>query len=118
MDLLGVFGRVTIASESLSETPHIHSLGFIVNECPVRNLLDFEQNHDLNELLKIDEAKEAGAAIDSEAKLGLALIIGIISLWVIIGVYIALKNRGKLCKKGTKNGEAVFDDENSTQMST
>ena len=42
-DLLGVFGRITIATESISESPHIHSLGFIVNECPVRSLLDFEQ---------------------------------------------------------------------------
>mmetsp|Transcript_1628 Transcript_1628/g.2244 ORF Transcript_1628/g.2244 Transcript_1628/m.2244 type:complete len:81 (+) Transcript_1628:316-558(+) len=41
IDLLGVHGMV-VPSDS---THQISNLGFVVNNCPVRDLLDFEQHH-------------------------------------------------------------------------
>ena len=41
---------VTQGEDNIHSEAHIHSLGFIVNSCPVRDLLDYEKNHKVTKL--------------------------------------------------------------------
>ena len=54
-DLMGVFGMVNEENDS------ILTLGFFVNDCPVRSLLDFESRHKTTKLEKLEHMAEGFA---------------------------------------------------------
>ena len=103
-DLLGCFGYVAPDKEN-PEQDHIVSLGFIVNECPSRSILDFESQY-MKEYIKKqkeismeNEPKDHGKGIATVA----VIIIG--SAGSLSILYCCLKSRGKLCKKIDKTKE-------------
>lgn len=102
VDLLGVFGMVTPAEENDNSKAHIHSLGFITNSCPVRDLLDYESNHKVTKLSQLEKAERV--AIEEAANFTLLItIVGVcLGCMTLCACYFLLKNRGTICKKKKK----------------
>ena len=91
---------------------HIIALGFFVNSCPIRGILETEEQF-MSAVLP-----EVIAEVEhfSGSKGFLVFIFcGLITVAALIGVYLCLKNRGKICKKQGQPSELV--DQNSINLS-
>ena len=103
-DILGVFGHTVPDPKDLN-ADHIVSLGFIVNKCPGRSLLEHEAALMAKKGL-IPETVELfeEAAADEIVAMSILISVGIGCLFV--ASYYVAKNRGKICKKQSKSKSA------------
>jgi len=102
VDLMGVFGLTNNANEP------IKSIGFLVNECPIRNLLDYENHRQMLE--SITEEVEDFVIRESHDMTLIFVLIGVVvAIALFCAIYILLKNRGSLCKNRHAEAEKRLD---------
>ena len=116
VDLLAVYGWV-MADADDPETDHISSIGFIVNSCPIRDLLAWEKEHlygaDDDEVTRLD-SEDGGRRKNGKRRGGVGkgafaaiLIFSILTPFIICAaIYYILKRRGMICKKKTPTSGA------------
>lgn len=98
-DLLGFFGSAQSYQVFNEPIGHIYSLGFIVNTCPVRDLLKYETDQFASPESTVERVEEFVVDEATDLTFGYS-ILGIFLLgFAICGCYFVLKNRGTLCKK-------------------
>ena len=79
---------------------HIVSLGFIVNECSSRSILDFESSYMKWYIRKQKQTEMENAPKDHGKGIATVVVIIIGSGFSLSILYCCLKRRGKICKKG------------------
>ena len=106
--------------DDLLNSDYIVSLGWIVNECPVRGLLDFERQWYIDEgvyhnsLLEHEINKYADG---NEVGVAIALVLIISICMALGGLYCVLKNRGKICGKKRSSPDMQVNMSASDQSS-
>ena len=107
IDLLGLFGYI-MQLPSGDHSEYIYALGFIMNDCPTRDSVDYEANWVMPDKEKHKEmaAERRRGEDKSIAIVILAIIIVILS---ICALYCCLKNRGQMCN--AKDRDSVNVDQ-------
>ena len=104
VDILGIWGTTSdnIDKDEPDIVEHIHSLGFITNECPSRNILEFEQHirHRHTWLSGAEDIIEKDIE-ENPAMGGVIVLIMLLSICT-CSCYFCLKNRGTLFKRATQ----------------
>ena len=83
------------------ETSSIQTLGFITNECPVRNLLDFEKLGGKEHESLVHEAEHFVMTESADMTFVFVFVSLILIISCLLCLYVLLKNWGALCKKKT-----------------
>ena len=103
-DMIGAFGYVKPMENDPTNQDQIISLGWIVNECPVRGLLDFEREWYIKEKVEHKDifTLEYEKMSTEELYIAIALVSSIILSMLLGFLYCCLKNRGLICNKKRK----------------
>lgn len=105
-DLLGAFGRVAIDPRDQT-SEHLVTLGFIMNNCPGRSLLDHEADWIANNTI-LDDLEYTVKMEAGDETIAMTIMFVIICASLMVCGYVCLKNRGKICKRGGNvDGPAV-----------
>ena len=113
IDLLGLFGYIkrvpagpqTVNPESQDiRDEYIVALGFIQNECPTRDVIDYERNFVIPDKQQNKERRGDGRMPTGLVVVLSCLTTAAVILSIIIGYY-CLKNRGKFSTIGKKAQE-------------
>ena len=104
-DILGFFGSAQTYPIFNEPSGHIYSLGFIVNTCPVRDLLKYEKDQFASPEGIAQQVEEFVLDEATDLTVGYT-ILGIFLLgFAVCGCYFLLKNRGTLCKGNQADGQ-------------
>ena len=102
--------------ESGAHDDYIVSMGFIQNECPSRDSLDYERDWVVPDK-KLKSEKEKARRGGSDKGIAIVILAIIIGVMAIFSIYCCLKNRGQFCKGKKEPGAggdiSVQQDDNS-----
>ena len=93
-DLLGIYGYGKVNDDS--GFVDIVSLGFLANECPIRDLLEWERTYHSDK----NPSSAVLMEIEREGKsvIALILVMAMLIITIFIATYCCLKNRGLMLK--------------------
>ena len=95
IDLLGLNAYVATGADG--DENYIVALGFIQNECPSRDALDYEKNF-VSPNKQEQNEKARDRRIQSDKGIAIVILSIIVGFMGIFSIYCCLKNRGQLCK--------------------
>ena len=96
IDLLG-FNAFVKGTPGGAHDDYIVALGFIQNDCPTRDLIDYEVNFVIPDREGKEKELEERRVGGGDKSIAIAILATIIVFVTLISIYCCLKNRGQLC---------------------
>lgn len=102
IDLLGLNAYVAPADGGAHDD-YIVAMGYIQNECPTRDTLDYEYNFVVPDKKQKNEIAEIDRR-NTDKGIAVVILAIITATMAIFSIYCCLKNRGSICKTRDENG--------------
>ena len=96
IDLLG-FNAFVKGTPTGSHDDYIVALGLIQNDCPTRDVVDYEVNFVIPDRKGKEREQEERRVGGGDKSIAIAILVTIVVFVTLISIYCCLKNRGQLC---------------------